>query len=124
MPSIAFFLLRSFLRVFLLLLSVYLRFLSEALEFSDGDFCVLTVTALRFATLFFHFYTWYVYFAFAFSLLRFDFVGLLLACLSECLCDWVFCQGFRGFLFPPCILCGLWFFFGRVKGFGMGILVV
>ena len=70
------------------------------------------------------FYTWYVYFAFVFSLLRFGFVGLLLACLGEYLCDWVFCQWFRGFLLPPCVLCGLWFFFGRVKGFGMGIMVV
>ena len=44
MPSVAFFLLRFFLRVFLLLPSAYLRFLSEALEFSDGDFCVVPVT--------------------------------------------------------------------------------
>ena len=44
MPSVAFFLLRSFLRVFFFLPSAYLRFLSEALEFSDGDFCVVPVT--------------------------------------------------------------------------------
>ena len=64
-------------------------FLSEALEFSDGDFCVSTVTALRFATLFFHFYTWYIYFAFVFSLLRFGFVGLLLALFGRVVCDCV-----------------------------------
>ncbi|RVX20958.1 hypothetical protein CK203_002457 [Vitis vinifera] len=44
-PSVAFFLLRFFLRVFLLLPSAYLRFLSEALEFSTGDFRVVPVTA-------------------------------------------------------------------------------
>ena len=46
MPSVALFLLRFFLSVLLLLPSVFLFcFLSEALEFSDGDSCVVSVTA-------------------------------------------------------------------------------
>ena len=109
MPSVAFFLLRSFLRVFLLLLSAYLRFLSEALEFFDGDFFVLAVIALRFATLLFHFYTWYVY-----LLLSFPCCALVLL-----VCFWLvwanvfatgcFVNGFEGFCCPPVFYVGCGF---------------
>ncbi|KAL6328832.1 hypothetical protein AAG906_003849 [Vitis piasezkii] len=59
-PSVAFFLLRFFLRVFLLLPSAYLRFLSEALEFSAGDFRVVLVTAFAVFNPIFPVFTRYV----------------------------------------------------------------
>ena len=55
-------------------------FPSEALGFSAGDFLVLTVTALRFSTLFFHLYTRYVY-----LLLSFPCCALVLLVVSRLL---------------------------------------
>ena len=46
--------------VFFLLLSAYLRFLSEALEFPDGAFCVVPVTAFAVFNPLFAVFTWYV----------------------------------------------------------------
>ena len=85
MPSVALFLLRFFLLVLLLFPSVFsFVFLSEALEFPAGDFCVLPVTALRISTLFFQIYTWYVHCSCLF-LVAFVFVGLFLVCLGKLL---------------------------------------
>ena len=69
-------------------------------------------------------YTWYV--RLSLSLLRcVCFCGWLLVCLGKFLCDWEFVMWFLGLLLPPCVLCGLGvFLWGRVKGFGMGMLVV
>ena len=124
MPSVTFFLLRSFLRVLLLLPSTYLRFLSEALEFSHDDFCVIPVTALRCSTLFSLFsLSTFVYLAFVFGF-AFRLCRLLLVCLGKLLATACFVSVFEGFCCPPMFYVGWGFFFGRVKGFGMGILVV
>ena len=99
MPSVAFFLLHSFLRVFLLLPSAYLRFLSEALEFSDGDFCVVPVTAFVVFNPIFAVFTRYVRFVLFLSLV---FVGC-------CWFAWASCLRLRAW-----ILVFFWFlgFFG------------
>ena len=60
MSSVAFFLLCSFLRVFLLLPSAYFHFLSEALELSDDDFCVVPVTTFAVFNPIFAVFTRYV----------------------------------------------------------------
>ena len=82
------------------------------------------MTALWFSTIFFHFYTPYVY-----LLLSFPCCALVLLVVSGLLGQVSLrlgvVSGFEGFLLPPCVLCGLGvFLWGRVKGFGMGILVV
>ena len=88
-------------------------FPSEALGFSAGDFHVLTWLHLRFWTLFFHFYTWYVY-----LLLSFPCCALVMLVVSGLLRASVFATRFLsvvsrvfycvlGFLLPPCVFCGL-----------------
>ena len=91
MSSVAFFLLRFFLRVFLLLPSAYLRFLSEALEFSTGDFRVVPMTAFAMFNPIFPVFTWYVRLSCLFLWFAFVVVGCCWFAWASCLrlCVWI-----------------------------------
>ena len=91
--------------MFLLLPSAYLRFLSEALEFSEGDFCVVPVTAFVVFNPIFAVFTLYVRlscFCLWFCLL---FLSVVVGLLGRVACDCVrgyWCFWFLGF-FGGCL---------------------
>ena len=100
-------------------------FPSEALRFSAGDFCVLTVTAFAAFNSFLPFLHSVCIFALVFSLLLFLVLLVVSSLLGQVSLRLGVVSGLEGFCWPLVFYVGWGFFFGvESRVFGMDILMV